>query len=46
MMRWAEHVACMGGKCVQDFGKEIDNFEDLGIDRRVILNWSDWVHLA
>jgi len=23
MMRWAEHVACMGGKCVQDFGNEI-----------------------
>jgi len=42
MMRWADHVACVGGKCVQDCGKEIvrkENFEDLGIDRRVILKW-------
>jgi len=44
-MRWAEHVARMGGeeRCLQGFGrknrKKETTPEDPGVDRRIILRW-------
>jgi hypothetical protein len=48
IMRWAEHVACMGGeeRCIQGFGGERDHLEHPGIDGRIKLRWifkkGDW----
>ena len=45
-MRWAGHVARMGGeeRCIQGFGgetrRERDHLEDPGTDGRIILRWN------
>jgi hypothetical protein len=38
-MRWAGHVARMGGedRCIQGFGRERDRLENPGVDGRIIL---------
>ena len=42
-MRWVEHMARMGERCVQGFGGEIlkerEHLEDLSMDGRIILKW-------
>jgi len=42
--RWAGHVARMrDDKCIQSFGRRTgreENSEDLGVDGRVILEWT------
>ena len=41
IMRWAGHVACMGGqeRCIQGFDGERDHLEYPGIDGRIKLRW-------
>jgi hypothetical protein len=37
-----DHAVCAGEKCIQHFGQKTkgrDNFEDIGINGRTVLEW-------